>query len=189
MAAAGSRGRGRRAGPWQVPRRPSPSPSRIRAHAAAAASPRPGLRGRWNSGTSSAPSDTCRRCCCSSWPTVSAGTLLPGGSGILSRATRASLPRSPQQRSRKKRGRLHGLEPSPRAARASGVGGTEQRSVATAARPGHSERDRGSSCGEATCRTRELARPSPARVMRWARARSVSRSWRPGRPGGSSLRR
>lgn len=98
MAAAGGRGRARRAGPWPARRRPSPSASGIRAHAAAA-SPRPGPRrrraprGRWNSGTGSAPSDTCRRCCCccctpccSSWLTVSAGTLLCGGSGVLSGA-------------------------------------------------------------------------------------------------------
>lgn len=43
--------------------------------------PPPQPCGRWNSGTGSAPSDTCRLCCftacCSSSPTVSAGTSRP----------------------------------------------------------------------------------------------------------------
>lgn len=127
------RGWGRRARPWQARRRPSLSPSRIQAHAAAtAASPRPGPRrrraprGKWNSGTGSAPSDTCPRCCCtpySSWPTVSAGSLLPRGArGVLTGATRAILSWSPRRR-RKRRGRLHGLQQSRCAARARRVRG------------------------------------------------------------------
>lgn len=124
MAAAGGRGRGRRAGPWQAPRRPSPSPSRIRARAAAtAASPRPGHRrrrapcGRWNRGTGSAPSDTCRRCCCtpccSSWPTVSAGTFLPRGArGGPCRGRQSQLTPVAAEEEEKKKQKASGLQQS-----------------------------------------------------------------------------
>ena len=190
MAAAGGRGRGRRAGPWQARRRPSPSWSRIRAHAATtAASPRPGPRrrraprGSWNSGTGSAPSDTCRRCCCtpccSSWPTVSAGTLLPrGAQGILAGAARASLSRSPGSRRKKRRGRLHGLQQSRCSARA-------QRGRGRRAAKGR--RSCGARAGVIRSRTRARAaerrlagsgsRRAPAwlRQCGWAPGRSVSR--------------
>lgn len=57
------------------PKLPPPPPLR------AGPPPPPQPCGRWNSGTGSAPSDTCYLCyctaCCSSWPTVSAGTSRP----------------------------------------------------------------------------------------------------------------
>lgn len=178
MAAAGGRGRARRAGPWPARRRPSRSASGIRAHAAAA-SPRQGPRrrrapsGRWNSGTGSAPSDTCRRCCCtpcySSWPTVSAGTLLLRGLGGPFQG-----PPEEEEKGKASRSPASGAQPGP-----GGIRGREHRRL-----PGHSEADRGSSRGEAACGARAVTRPRLALVAQRARGRSISLSCRPAGPGG-----